>query len=166
MRHAKQIHEGRLYRTHDYVLTAQADKTVRREKEARRDELTGLLNRRAMREEIQDAMEGVKRDGGVIHVVFMDLRGFKKYNDTYGHEIGDVALRSLAEGLMTHTRPYDKVGRWGGEEFIILLLENSEADIAQTISDRLHNSLRELPVPYKEIFAVSGLLRPLTLRPL
>ncbi len=143
-------------RSKDYVLTAQADKTVRREKESRYDNLTGLLNRRGMEEEIRRTMEQVKRNHGVLHLVLMDLRGFKVYNDTYGHETGDQALRLLAAGLKEHTRPYDSVARWGGEEFLLLIKDGS-ADIAQTISTRLHESLRELPAPFNEIIADMGM---------
>ncbi len=143
-------------RAGDYVLTAQAEKAVHREKDAKRDALTGLLNRKGMTEEIQDAMEEVKRNGGAVHVVFMDLRGFKKFNDAYGHAVGDQALISLAHGVRQHIRPYDKIGRWGGEEFV-LLIKNGDVDIAQTISDRLHNSLRALPKPLNEIHADMGM---------
>ena len=124
-------------------------------KEADVDPLTGALNRRAMQREIREAMAEVDRKGGHIQIIFMDLRGFKQFNDTYGHKVGDDALRALVNGVRGHIRPYDTIGRWGGEEFI-LLLKSGEAELADRLSDRLHSTMRNLKAPYNQIKADMG----------
>jgi len=152
----KKAREALENRARDYLLTAQADNTVQSERSAKRDPLTDLWNRVAMTEEIQRAIGEVGRKGGGIHLIFMDLRGFKGYNDTYGHLVGDKALLALVDGIQKHIRPYDVLARMGGEEFAILL-KNGSADVAQTISDRLHDTLRVLPSPFNEIRADMGM---------
>lgn len=147
----KELHKH----SHDYVLTAQADKTIQAEKKSKTDKLTGLWNREAMMDEIQRAIEEVSRNGGSMHVVFMDLRFFKKFNDTYGHATGDNALLALVDGVRQHIRPYDQMGRWGGEEFI-LLIKNGEVNNVQKISERLHTTLSKLHKPFNEIHADMG----------
>jgi len=83
---------------------------------AEEDGLTGLLNRQAMDERIDRSLQA----GRTCILVFIDLDGFKPVNDTYGHERGDLVLRTMAGRIRTAMRPEDHVGRYGGDEFVVL----------------------------------------------
>ncbi len=87
----------------------------------RRDPLTGLLNRRAIFEHMQTLCEIAQSAGPSIAVVMADLDGFKQVNDQYGHIAGDSVLQECARRIEAVTRPVDLVGRYGGEELLILL---------------------------------------------
>ena len=97
---------------------------------ARHDELTGLLNRRAMLEEIDDTLARV-RDGSLssVALLFCDLNGFKPINDRLGHQAGDSLLQVVASRLTACSRADDTVGRFGGDEFVILAPGMSEAEV-------------------------------------
>ncbi|MBD3314842.1 MAG: diguanylate cyclase [Chitinivibrionales bacterium] len=97
----------------------------RRLKELRRlalsDPLTGLGNRRYGEMSLRVRIDEMKRYGWPFGVLFIDLDQFKKVNDTFGHEIGDRALKTVAETLSRNVRPFDVVCRWGGEEFLAII---------------------------------------------
>ena len=97
---------------------------------ARHDELTGLPNRRAMLEEIDDTLAGI-REGSLdsVALLFCDLNGFKPINDTWGHQAGDGLLQVVAARLTACSRAGDTVGRFGGDEFVILCPGISEAEV-------------------------------------
>ncbi len=86
-----------------------------------RDPLTGLFNRRYMEETLAREFAKSERDGVCCGVVMLDVDFFKKFNDTHGHEAGDLVLSSLAAAMTGHVRSADVVCRYGGEEFIIIL---------------------------------------------
>ena len=88
---------------------------------ARHDGLTGLLNRRAMQETIDQELSRSRRAGDTFAVVMLDIDHFKAINDMHGHPAGDHALKHIAAMLQTSVRKVDRVGRFGGEEFIVLL---------------------------------------------
>lgn len=90
------------------------------------DGLTGLYNHRHVHELLHEEHERCKRSGGEVAVVMMDLDHFKQLNDTYGHPTGDVVLSSTARILLENAREIDMVGRYGGEEFIVILPGASE----------------------------------------
>jgi GGDEF domain-containing protein len=86
------------------------------------DPLTGLLNRRFFRISAEDEIHRQKRAGGMAAVVLFDLDQFKRVNDLHGHQAGDAILKRIAEIAYSELRgPFDKLGRWGGEEFVVLL---------------------------------------------
>jgi diguanylate cyclase (GGDEF)-like protein len=87
------------------------------------DPLTGLLNRRAMQNQLSSHVARVKRGGAPFVVLLCDVDRFKSVNDAYGHEAGDQLLRLSAETLQSSIRAGDIVSRWGGEEFLILLAD-------------------------------------------
>jgi diguanylate cyclase (GGDEF)-like protein len=88
--------------------------------QATHDALTGLLNRRAILETLEKELARSAREGTQISVLMADLDHFKRINDTYGHLAGDAVLREAAQRIQTAMRVYDSVGRYGGEEFLIV----------------------------------------------
>lgn len=103
---------------------------------ARTDELTGLNNRRAFLEQGTHLLNQAMRFKHPTSLIMLDVDHFKRINDTYGHAIGDDALKSLAEILRRMVRKVDVVGRIGGEEFALILPETNMADAA-TFAERL-----------------------------
>lgn len=108
---------------------------------ASKDMLTGLYNRHEFQRELQKTMELVN-DGREENfaLLFIDLDNFKYYNDTFSHEIGDFLLQSVADILSSKVRGNDVVGRYGGDEFVILLREG-DYEIAKTIAQRIHQAI-------------------------
>lgn len=89
--------------------------------EATHDSLTGLLNRRAILRRLEVELERQKRTAEPLGVVLADADHFKKVNDTYGHDVGDEVLREIGHRFVKSLRPYDVIGRYGGEEFLIVI---------------------------------------------
>ncbi len=82
------------------------------------DNLTRLANRRCIENELAIRFDEEKRFGLPFGLLMMDIDHFKKFNDTYGHDVGDRVLKFVAETLTKNARPFDMIGRWGGEEFV------------------------------------------------
>jgi diguanylate cyclase (GGDEF)-like protein len=99
-------------------------------REARTDALTGLPNRRAMEEFILIELKRQSRLGRPTALVVCDIDHFKYVNDERGHDVGDRTIRAVGERLRSLVRGGDRVGRWGGEEFLLILPETSSADAA------------------------------------
>jgi len=89
-------------------------------REASRDGLTSLLNRKAILEILDRELLRAERDQQPVGVIMIDVDHFKAINDSRGHAAGDAALRIIASGIASMVRPYDAVGRYGGEEFLIV----------------------------------------------
>ena len=109
---------------------------------ASHDELTGLLNRRAIVANGQREIELARRNRQPLAVAFVDIDFFKKINDTYGHDQGDVALREVALVLQQNCRSVDLIGRYGGEEFCMILPGDDHAG-AESVGERLLAAVRE-----------------------
>ena len=106
--------------------------------QARSDFLTGLLNRGAISQLIEVEMKRARRFRSSLTVVLMDLDYFKKVNDTHGHLVGDEVLREVARRLSASLRAYDRVGRFGGEEFLIVM-----PGLSHHSPQRIHDLHRE-----------------------
>jgi diguanylate cyclase (GGDEF)-like protein len=104
--------------------------------QATRDSLTGLWNRRMILEILQREMPRSQREGQPMSVIMADIDHFKGINDTHGHLVGDQVLLQIAQRLLAVLRPYDTVGRYGGEEFLIVL-PGCGPDIAVVLAERL-----------------------------
>ena len=98
------------------------------EETARTDFLTKLINRRAMHRFLQNEIARFERTGGTFSLVLVDIDHFKNINDQFGHDIGDDVLIALSRAFEHAVREQDIVSRWGGEEFLILLPNTSQAD--------------------------------------
>ncbi|MGH3881054.1 MAG: diguanylate cyclase [Actinophytocola sp.] len=114
--------------------------------DVRTDPKTGLLNMRGWREGAERALSRVERANGAAAVLMIDLDHFKSINDTWGHPAGDDMLEYVAHALRGATRPSDVVGRFGGEEFVVLLPE-ADATEAEQAGERIRRMISELHVP-------------------
>ncbi len=123
---------------------------LRREREAYRhlalhDPLTKLANRRNLERTLEGMIEGARRRGRPSAVLFVDVDDFKGVNDRLGHPVGDAVLLAIASGLTTAARAGDVVGRWGGDEFLLLphrMQASSEAeDLAQRVLKQFESPL-------------------------
>jgi diguanylate cyclase (GGDEF)-like protein len=110
--------------------------------QSRHDTLTDLPNRTALHERLKAALARTERHGRHGAVLMLDLRAFKAINDTFGHDTGDDALRSLATRLVAAAREADTVARYGGNCFIVLIEEATEAE-AGVLAQRLLATVRE-----------------------
>lgn len=106
----------------------------------RHDALTGTLNRKGLDEALEREIALARRRGSPLCLALIDLDNFKLLNDTFGHKTGDDALRHLTAVMRTSLRPQDHLGRYGGEEFLILLPDTDEQDAAAVIT-RLQRAL-------------------------
>jgi diguanylate cyclase (GGDEF)-like protein len=104
------------------------------------DALTGLLNRRAIQERAEAEVQRAARDGTPLSFVMLDIDHFKSVNDTHGHLVGDQALSMVARVLAANKRVYDYAGRWGGEEFL-LILPRTELTDARMVAERIRASI-------------------------
>ncbi len=110
------------------------------------DALTILPNRHLLHDRLQQALAQSKRSGKLAALLFLDLDGFKRINDTLGHGIGDLLLKSVAKRLKTTVRQVDTVARLGGDEFTIVLLEINHAQDAKDVAQKI---LKVISQPYK-----------------
>ena len=104
------------------------------------DKLTQLANRAYLEEELANRMEDFDEKGVPFGLLFMDIDFFKKFNDTYGHDVGDEVLKFVANTLSTNARPFDVYGRWGGEEFLGVI-RNIEPGDLEVIGDRMRTNI-------------------------
>lgn len=109
------------------------------------DVLTGLPNRRAGARLLDGLFQRAQIDGAPLALAVVDIDHFKTINDRFGHDVGDTVLHTLAQMLEAQIRPSDRVCRWGGEEFL-LLLPRTELAAAHQVCDRLRQRIAETPV--------------------
>jgi diguanylate cyclase (GGDEF)-like protein len=115
------------------------------ERQASLDGLTGLANRRAAQEALHAELSRAARFGGDLALVIADLDGFKGVNDQFGHPVGDAVLREFAETLRATVREVDVAGRWGGEEFAVVLPGTDSGGGAQ-LAERVRSAFEQRPV--------------------
>ena len=122
------------------VAITRADFTAQLADQARRDSLTGLVNRRGMEESIETEMRRSRRTRAPMTLLMIDLDGLKAFNDTYGHEAGDRLITAAADAWSARLRPTDVLARYGGDEFVALLPgcdEQLATRVAQALIDAL-----------------------------
>ena len=114
--------------------------------QAQHDPLTGLLNRRAILEGLQRELQRASREGGSVGVIMADLDHFKQTNDLHGHMVGDAVLQESARRMRSVLRSYGQIGRYGGEEFLIVVPGFDET-LASTVAERIRTCLSATPIP-------------------
>jgi diguanylate cyclase (GGDEF)-like protein len=119
------------------------------QEQARRDSLTQVYNHGYFIERLREEMERAQRESKPLSLIMLDVDNFKEYNDRYGHVIGDQVLSLLVQAIHAHVKRTDLVGRWGGEEFGIALLETDAAD-ARQVAQRIRQTLAETHLPQKD----------------
>ena len=144
------------------VVLHRADIARQLEQRAAMDGKTGLLNAAAWHDKAERALDRAQRHGGAAGVLILDLDHFKSVNDTYGHLAGDEVLVAVAAALRTEVRENDEVGRFGGEEFVVLVrdLELTGAGRRQlaAVAERIRARIEQMAV---EVHTPDG---PLTIR--
>lgn len=147
-------------RTGQRIVTLQSELITARESfrhQAAHDQLTDLLNRRAILEALERELARAQREGTALSLVMADLDHFKDINDSYGHAVGDQVLREAAHRMQSAIRPYDAIGRYGGEEFLIILPGCGNSD-ALARAEQIRVGLAEAPVQTED-----GRLLPVTM---
>jgi diguanylate cyclase (GGDEF)-like protein len=119
------------------------------EYQASHDSLTELLNRRAIFEVLRREISRINRTNNPITIILTDIDHFKSINDTYGHSMGDAVLVETAKRLKEGIRPYDSVGRIGGEEFLVVLPECNSED-GMVVAERIRASVA------RDLFIIPG----------
>jgi len=134
---------------HMAVSLANARMVKTLEELATTDGLTGLLNKRAMLEVASDKVAAAVRFSRHLSVLVLDIDFFKKVNDVHGHDVGDLVIRGLGEILRRAKRTTDAVGRFGGEEFVVIC-EETDAKGAMLLAERVRKEVEE------KVFATQG----------
>jgi two-component system, cell cycle response regulator len=128
---------------HELITTREALRI-----QATRDALTGLLNRRAIVETLSTELHRVRRESRPMGVAIADLDSFKRINDTHGHAAGDGVLVEAARRMRASLRPYDEIGRTGGEEFLIVAPGCTLACVG-SIAERMRAALASEPMRFR-----------------
>lgn len=123
---------------------------------ATHDALTALLNRGTIIESLARELTRIGREGGHITIVLVDLDHFKQINDTYGHPVGDDVLREVGRRLLRSVRSYDFIGRYGGEEFLLVLV-NCRKEEAMKRAEAIRNAIASLPMTTSPINVTASL---------
>jgi diguanylate cyclase (GGDEF)-like protein len=131
-------------RTQELVQEAETRQQLQHQllKMATHDALTGLPNRRLLTEQLQHTIDRLTRSADLAALLFIDLDGFKKVNDQYGHKVGDRLLVQVAQRLSASLRASDSVFRWGGDEFVVLSESANDVTSAIQLGNKIINSIQ------------------------
>lgn len=110
------------------------------------DALTNVYNRRYFTQKLEEEIERATRSGSNFSLVMLDIDRFKNVNDRYGHNAGDLVLKSMAEMIRNRIRKIDTIARWGGEEFVLLLPE-TDVNAAMSLAETLRKQLSQMEIP-------------------
>jgi diguanylate cyclase (GGDEF)-like protein/PAS domain S-box-containing protein/putative nucleotidyltransferase with HDIG domain len=130
----------------DDDVTARVRATQELERLSQTDALTGLANRRRINDRIEAAVEQARAKGGTPAVLMLDVDHFKEVNDVYGHQAGDVVLEATAARISAALRAGEEAGRWGGEEFIVLVPEVRDPAALTAAADRIRAAVSATPI--------------------
>jgi diguanylate cyclase (GGDEF)-like protein len=126
--------------SHMALSLSNARMLKRLEEQATTDGLTGLLNKRALLETAGEKLSAARRFGRQVSVLVTDIDHFKRVNDTYGHDVGDVVIKALGDIHQRNKRTTDSVARFGGEEFVTIC-EETDAEGALLLAERIRADL-------------------------
>lgn len=126
-----------------FLLLSSSELITASQQDSEMDLLTGTFNRRGIEERMQQEMRNV-RSGGSLVICLLDVDRLKPINDNLGHNAGDMALRSISGALRSAVRPEDHIGRYGGDEFLVLVPTAGEPEIT-TLLNRLDHAIAALP---------------------
>jgi len=139
-------------------IQAQQHELARRNFELERiastDTLTGLNNRRKLEEFAAEHLAGIRRYGGWLSAILLDIDHFKAVNDRHGHPVGDSVIMHIAAIIRESVREADMVGRWGGEEFLVLL-PNTTVDGALVVAEKIRRAVADYAFPVVQAKTVS-----------
>jgi len=113
------------------------------EEQSRLDSLTGTYNHRYFLKALHEHVDNVKIGNQVISLIMLDIDLFKRYNDSFGHQVGDLVLTELCKTIQENIKKGDFVGRWGGEEFAIAL-PGARGDEAYQVAKRIQKTMQDL----------------------
>lgn len=114
------------------------------------DGLTGLYNHRFIFERLEEETAKVARYGRPLSIIMLDIDNFKRVNDTFGHRAGDEVILSVAHAIMASLRKTDVAGRYGGEEFLVLLPE-TDVKAAHVVAEKIRNTVAQLQFETKDL---------------
>ena len=104
--------------------------------QARRDSLTGAFNHGYLLQRLQEVIDRAQKGNRPVSLIMLDIDHFKAYNDAYGHVTGDQVLRLSVQAIQAHVKQTDPVGRWGGDEFGVVL-PNATTDQTRGVAERI-----------------------------
>lgn len=119
------------------------------EKMALLDNLTQLANRNYITKEFQNRLEEKKRFNMPFGILFIDIDHFKIFNDLYGHDVGDIILKFIANTFIANARPFDFYGRWGGEEFLGII-RNVTGENLESMGNRLRSLIEKSYIMHED----------------
>lgn len=122
------------------------------------DALTGIANRRALMGRLDEEIARARRTGDSLALLLIDVDHFKSYNDTFGHQAGDQALREIAQRVNKGARPYDFTARYGGEEFAVVL-PRTNLEAALMVAERLRSAVAAAQVAHRKLTLSIGVAR-------
>jgi diguanylate cyclase (GGDEF)-like protein len=145
---AREANERRVFKAEQFIKESlpviEAKRLMHTLREsALTDQLTGLHNRRYLQESVENICSGVKRRGKIMGLLMCDLDYFKQVNDTHGHAAGDKVLQQTSHAINASVRESDMVIRFGGEEFLVVLMDIREGEsllVADKIRDRVYQT--------------------------
>jgi len=117
--------------------------------QANHDTLTGLFNRRYLDDTLPRELNHARRKNSPISIAMLDIDHFKKFNDTFGHEAGDVILREIGHLFRENLRSSDIACRYGGEEFVLVLLDSTQEE-SYSRFEKIREQVKDLQIRYQE----------------
>ncbi|MEI6214316.1 MAG: cache domain-containing protein, partial [Desulfuromonadales bacterium] len=160
----REMYERRIFKAEQYIKESlpviEAKRLMQTLREsALTDQLTGLHNRRFLQESVEGICAGVKRRGKIMGLLMCDLDYFKQVNDTHGHAAGDKILQQTCHAIRSAVREADLVIRFGGEEFLVVLLDIREDEsllVAEKIRDRVYQTRFRNKIPRRKQRGIGG----------
>jgi diguanylate cyclase (GGDEF)-like protein len=116
------------------------------ESRALTDPMTNLPNARSLQAQFETEVARAKRNGSEFQLLMLDLDGFKKVNDTFGHKAGDMLLKEISKVMRAQLRDYDFLARYAGDEFVAIIPETNDADIRE-LCERIEKSVKAFKLP-------------------